>query len=126
MDTGGETEHDQYSSHQCPPGIRLRTDLPKCLCGIGISGQDCSATVFDTNGIQYRQVCGKIIGYQDQTPDAFGQAQLPVSIDIVPMLKVSALPMAAILANMSGLLQQGLMKLAECIQNSTVLALLDN
>ena len=105
MDTGGETEYDQYSSHQCPPGTRLRTDLPKCLCGIGISGQDCSATVFDTNGIQYRQVCGKIIGYQDQTPDAFGQAQLPVS---------------------SGLLQQGLMKLAECIQNSIVLALLDN
>jgi hypothetical protein len=25
------------------------------------------------NGIAYSQVCGKIIGYQDRTPDAFGQ-----------------------------------------------------
>jgi hypothetical protein len=26
-------------------------------------------------GIAYSQVCGKIIGYQDETPDAFGQGQ---------------------------------------------------
>ena len=35
---------------------------------------------FLTHGIEYSQVCGKIIGYQDQTPDAFGQGQLQ-SID---------------------------------------------
>ena len=58
--------------HQCPPGTTLKTDLPKRLCGIGISGLGCSSTFF---GIAYSQVCGKIIGYQDGSPDAFGQAQ---------------------------------------------------
>ena len=59
------------TSHQCPPGTTLKTNLPKCLCGIGISGLGCSSTFFDLYGIAYSQVCGKIIGYQDGTPDAF-------------------------------------------------------
>ena len=63
------------SSHQCPLGTRLRTDLPKRLCGIGISGQGCSSTIFDTYEIEYSQVCGKIIGYQDQSPDGFLQGR---------------------------------------------------
>ena len=63
------------TSHQCPPGTTLRTDLPKRLCGMGISGLGCSSTIFDLYGIAYSQVCGKIIGYQDRTPDGFGQAQ---------------------------------------------------
>ena len=60
-------------SHQCPPGTTLRTDLPRRLCGIGINGTGCSSTTFHTYGISYSQVCGKIIGYQDETPDAFSQ-----------------------------------------------------
>ena len=63
------------TSHQCPPGTTLRTDLPKRLCGNGInlnySVLGCSFTIFDMYGIAYSQVCGKIIGYQDRTPDAF-------------------------------------------------------
>ena len=31
--------------------------------------------MFNTYGIEYSHVCGKVIGYQDQTPDAFGQGQ---------------------------------------------------
>ena len=69
------------SSHQCPPGTTLRTDLPKRLCGIGINGTGCSSTIFDLYGIDYSQVCGKIIGYQDETPDAFGEAGCSKSID---------------------------------------------
>ena len=69
------------SSHQCPPGTTLRTDLPRRLCGIGINGRGCSSTIFDMYGIDYSQVCGKIIGYQDETPDAFGQPSRPISID---------------------------------------------
>ena len=59
------------TSHQCPPGTRLRTDLPKRVCGINIDGSGCSSTIFDTHGIRYNQICGKIIGYQDRSPDAF-------------------------------------------------------
>ena len=56
-------------------GTTLRTDLPRHLCGIGINGTGCSSTTFDTYGIEYKQVCGKIIEYQDQTPDALSQGQ---------------------------------------------------
>ena len=67
------------SSHQCPPGMRLRTDLPKRVCGINLNNQGYSSTTFDTHGIKYNQVCGKIIGYQDRTPDAFHRR--PIAID---------------------------------------------
>ena len=44
------------------------------MCGISISGLGCSSTNFDLYGIAYSQVCGKVIGYQDRSPDAFGHA----------------------------------------------------
>ena len=59
------------NSDQCPPGTRLRTDLPKRLCGINSDGRGCSSTIFDVHGIGYSQVCGKIIAYQDASTDAF-------------------------------------------------------
>ena len=63
------------SSHQCPPGTSLRTDLleyNKTLCGPDFNGAGCSSTMFNTHSIEYRQVCGKIIAYQYGSPDAFG------------------------------------------------------
>jgi hypothetical protein len=63
------------SSHQCPPGTRLRTDLleyNKTLCGNNFVGPGCSSTTFDIYGIEYTRVCGKIIAYQDSSPDVFG------------------------------------------------------
>ena len=64
------------SSHQCPDGTRLRTDLPsshnKLLCGIDHDGAACSSTTFNTHNIAYTQACGKIIAYQYSTTDAFG------------------------------------------------------
>ena len=63
------------SSHQCPPGTRLRTDLltnyNKRLCGINFDGPGCSSTMLTIHGINYGQVCGKIIAYQYASPDAF-------------------------------------------------------
>ena len=68
------------SSHQCPNGTILRTDNSinllashsKRRCGSDFNGEGCSSITFDTHGIGYTQVCGKIIAYQDGTPDAFG------------------------------------------------------
>ena len=60
------------SSQQCPPGTRLRTDLTKRLCGNTLTGPGCSSTIFDVQGIEYGQVCGKIIAYQHGSPDTFG------------------------------------------------------
>ena len=69
------------SSHQCPTGTRLRTDLPKRLCGINFSGPGCSSATFDVHGIEYTQVCGKIIAYQDSSPDAFRRGSSNINID---------------------------------------------
>ena len=96
------------SCHQCPPGTRLRTDLPRRLCGSGTSG-DCSSTFFDLSGIEYSQVCGKIIGYQDETPDAFGQPSRPASIDGAYVEGIS-LTHGSNHASTSGLSQQVSMK----------------
>ena len=61
------------ASEQCPPGTKLRVDLlPKRVCGIGFNNGGCTSTIFDTQGIEYGQVCGKIIAYQDATTDGFG------------------------------------------------------
>jgi len=58
------------SSHTCPEGLKLLS-TPKRLCAMNIDGGGCSSATFDLHGIRYTHVCGKIIGYQQKTPDAF-------------------------------------------------------
>ena len=58
-------------SQQCLDGFRLvtRTTAPLRTCGRpGPAG--CVPTTFPVHGIQYSQVCGRVIGYQFGTPDA--------------------------------------------------------
>ena len=57
------------SSGSCPSGLRTLTS-PKRLCAMNING-GCSSTFLDVHGVEYSRVCGKIIGYQKQSPDAF-------------------------------------------------------
>ena len=57
-------------SSTCPPGLRTLQD-PQPLCAINTDGPGCSSTVFPVQGIQYSRVCGKIIGYQQKSPDGF-------------------------------------------------------
>ena len=38
---------------------------------MNIAGGGCSSASFSVQGVQYTRVCGKIIGYQQKTPDAF-------------------------------------------------------
>ena len=59
-------------NQQCPDGFRLvtRTTAPLRTCGRpGPAG--CVSTTFPVHGIKYSQVCGRVIGYQDGSPDAF-------------------------------------------------------
>ena len=58
------------SNHTCPAGLKLLT-TPKRLCAMNIDGGGCSSATFNLHGIRYTHVCGKIIGYQQKTPDAF-------------------------------------------------------
>ena len=71
-DTGGWTRvanlNMTNTSHQCPLGFRLLT-APRRLCGVSSTG--CVSTRFITFAINYLKVCGKVIGYQHGTPNAF-------------------------------------------------------
>ena len=58
------------TSSNCPSGLRTLTS-PHRLCAKNINGAGCSSAVFPVQGVQYSRVCGKIIGYQQKTPDAF-------------------------------------------------------
>ena len=61
------------SDNNCPIELnKLRADS-KRLCGInmGIRGSGCSSVTLAVQKSQYSHVCGKIIGYQKQSPDAF-------------------------------------------------------
>ena len=59
------------SSHTCPAGLKLLT-TPKRLCARVTDVVGCSSATFNLHGVRYTHVCGKIIGYQQGTPDAFG------------------------------------------------------
>ena len=97
------------SSHQCPPGTRERSDLPKRLCGNKLTRRGCSSAIMDVHGIKYRKVCGKIIAYQDASPDAFGGNNTITrshNIDGNYILMASALLMATIHESIFGALQE--------------------
>ena len=57
---------------QCPYGWGLRLAVatkPSCEKKIGAS---CASYFYSTHGIPYSRVCGRVIAYQDGTPDGFG------------------------------------------------------
>ena len=57
-------------TNSCPSGLHTLTS-PKRLCAMNINGAGCSSTYLNVHGVEYSRVCGKIIGYQQKTPDAF-------------------------------------------------------
>ena len=58
------------TSHSCPSGLQLFTNIRR-RCGIPSDGGGCASTMFDIHGIPYQKVCGKVIGYQEGSTDAF-------------------------------------------------------
>ena len=62
------------SSHQCPSGLRQRTDSNKRTCVRDSDSPGCSSVTFSSATLEYSRVCGKIIGYQVGTTDAFHAA----------------------------------------------------
>ena len=62
---------DPSPSQQCPSAWREIT-TPHRVCGRrSISTGGCQGVTYSTGSAQYNQVCGRIIGYQLGTPDAF-------------------------------------------------------
>ena len=58
------------SISSCPSGLKTLTS-PKRLCAINRNSAGCSSAYLDVQGVEYSRVCGKIIGYQQKSPDAF-------------------------------------------------------
>ena len=58
------------ATNSCPSGLKTSTS-PKRLCAMNINGAGCSSTYLNVHGVEYSNVCGKIIGYQQKSPDAF-------------------------------------------------------
>ena len=58
------------TSSRCPSALKTLTS-PRRLCAKGIDAPGCSSVVFPVQGVEYTQVCGKIIGYQQSSTDAF-------------------------------------------------------
>ena len=68
-------------SQQCPPAWREYSSSGIRACGRPItSGGSCPATLHATNR-QYNRVCGRAIGYQIGSPDAFGYNAISQPLD---------------------------------------------
>ena len=59
------------SSHQCPSGLRQRTDSNLRTCVRDSDSPGCSSVTFSSATLEYSRVCGKIIAYQFGHTDAF-------------------------------------------------------
>ena len=59
------------SSHQCPSSLMERTDPGKRTCVRIESRGGCSSVNFNTPGVEYSSVCGRVIGYQYGGPESF-------------------------------------------------------
>ena len=69
-------------SDSCPSGLNEATINSVRFCAMNIPGAGCSSATISTYDVQYSHVCGKIIGYQDGTPDAFSNYRFNPSLTI--------------------------------------------
>ncbi len=73
---------DMTDPHQqCPPDFNFISS-PKRLCGRSTSVEGCNSVTFKTLGVQYQKVCGRVIGYQYNSPDAFNRRSCPTPCTI--------------------------------------------
>ena len=70
------TDPDQ----QCPKNLNLSYTNPIRLCGRR-TDRGCDSVTFTSYGVQYRQVCGRVKGYQFISPDGFEYCLAPCTID---------------------------------------------
>ena len=59
------------SSQNCPSGLQELITGGIRVCRREGNSAGCKSNIFQTNGISYSQICGKVVGYQKGTPDAF-------------------------------------------------------
>ena len=70
------------TSQQCPGNWTLMT-TPRRLCGRTTNAAICDSAIFPSHGIEYSHVCGRVIGYQGQSPDAFDTFRRSSSMTVI-------------------------------------------
>ena len=71
-------------THRCPPGFRLYSSNGVRACGRLSSSAGCTANIyFSPPSKGYSQVCGRMIGYQQYSPDAVYQTGKTLDQDYV-------------------------------------------
>ena len=63
-------------NEQCPLGFRLYEENGVRACGRYTTG--CLSVTYPSHDISYSQVCGRVIGYQQGTPDAINDQNLGI------------------------------------------------
>ena len=66
---------------QCPPGLVYNVTEGRRLCQKQSLDPGCSSTTFNAQGVEYRKVCGKVIGYQYYRPNGFGPSRATPGIN---------------------------------------------
>ena len=69
------------TNQDCPSGLGL-IQSPVRTCGRSSSFPGCSSTSFSTIGVAYSRICGRVIGYQYSSPNAFFAHQYDPDITI--------------------------------------------
>ena len=59
------------SSQNCPSGLQELITGGIRVCRRRGNSAGCKSNIFQTNGISYSQICGKVVGYQKESTDAF-------------------------------------------------------
>ena len=75
-------------SQQCPSVWREIT-TPHRVCGRRSSSASCEGVTYSTGSQQYNQVCGRIIGYQLGSPDAFRGSSRSINTSYVDGVSVT-------------------------------------
>ena len=72
------------SEDQCPEGLEELNITGQRLCGksaeVAAMSQTCASTTFSTNGMQYDEVCGRVVAFQLGAPRAFGFYDLIINM----------------------------------------------
>ena len=61
-------------NEQCPQNFHLYTQ--DRLCGKSTDGKGCDSVKYNTSGVRYSKVCGRVAGYQFASPDGFVHKRL--------------------------------------------------
>ena len=69
------------TTQNCPSGFGF-VARPKRTCGRNKTSPGCSSAFYSTRGLSYSQVCGRVIGYQFSSPNAFFAHQYDPTITI--------------------------------------------